>query len=128
MTASPGGRSRITGRIPGRVPGCESRLTCGRGAFEDEPPDPPEPNGKLDAMQVNGPEDAVLDWDAINWPLHEDNVRRLPQPIFKAVQGGDLAKARSLQKMPLRSWSNTLTSVPQVTQRKSGRETDGEGS
>jgi RNA-directed DNA polymerase len=76
-------------------------------------------------MQVNGPEDAVLDWDAINWPLHEDNVRRLRQRIFKAVQGGDLAKARSLQKMLLRSWSNTLTSVRQATQRNAGRKTAG---
>src|SRR5712692_7062368 len=76
-------------------------------------------------MQVNGTEDAVLDWDAINWPLHEDNVRRLRQRIFKAVQGGDLAKARSLQKMLLRSWSNTLTSVRQATQRNAGRKTAG---
>ena len=29
MAGPPGGRSRITGRIPGLVPGCESRLTCG---------------------------------------------------------------------------------------------------
>jgi RNA-directed DNA polymerase len=76
-------------------------------------------------MQVNGPEDAVLGWDAINWPLHEDNVRRLRQRIFKAVQGGDLAKARSLQKMLLQSWSNTLTSVRRATQRNAGRKTAG---
>jgi RNA-directed DNA polymerase len=76
-------------------------------------------------MQVNGPEDAVLDWDAINWQFHEDNIRRLRQRIFKAVQGGDLAKARSLQKMMLRSWSNTLTSVRQATQRNAGRKTAG---
>lgn len=76
-------------------------------------------------MQVNGPEDAVLDWDAINWPLHEDNVRRLRQRIFKAVQGGDLAKARSLQKLMLRSWGNTLVSVRQATQRNAGRKTAG---
>ena len=49
--------------------------------------------------KVNGSEDAVLGWDAINWPVHEDNVRRLRQRIFKAVQEGDLAKARSLQKL-----------------------------
>jgi len=76
-------------------------------------------------MQVNGPEDAVLDWDAINWPVHEDNVRRLRQRIFKAVQDGDLAEARNLQKMMLRSWSNTLVSVRQATQRNAGRKTAG---
>jgi RNA-directed DNA polymerase len=59
-------------------------------------------------MTVNGTEDAALEWDAINWRLHEDNVRRLRRRIFKAAQEQDLAKVRSLQKMMLRSWSNTL--------------------
>jgi len=77
------------------------------------------------ALGVNGPEDVVREWDAINWRLHEDNVRRLRQRIFKAVQGGDLAKARSLQKLMLRSWSNTLLSVRQATQRNTGRKTAG---
>ncbi len=76
-------------------------------------------------MQVNGPEDAILDWDAINWLVHEDSVRRLRQRIFKAVQAGDLAKARNLQKLMLRSWSNTLVSVRQATQRNAGRKTAG---
>jgi RNA-directed DNA polymerase len=77
------------------------------------------------ALGVNGPKDAVPDWDAINWRLHEDNVRRLRQRIFTAVQNGDLAKARNLQKLMLRSWSNTLISVRQVTQRNAGRKTAG---
>jgi hypothetical protein len=37
-------------------------------------------------MQVNGPEDEALGWDAVNWQLHEDNVRRLRGRIFKAAQ------------------------------------------
>jgi len=77
------------------------------------------------ALGVNGPEDAVHEWDAIIWRLHEDNVRRLRQRIFKAVQGGDLAKARNLQKLMLRSWSNTLVSVRQAAQRNTGRKTAG---
>ena len=60
------------------------------------------------ARIVNGPEDEALSWDAVNWRLHEDNVRRLRGRIFKAAQGQDLAKLRSLQEMMLRSWSNTL--------------------
>lgn len=47
-------------------------------------------------MTVNGTKDVVLEWDAINWRLHEDNVRRLRHRIFKAVQEQDLTKARSL--------------------------------
>jgi RNA-directed DNA polymerase len=37
---------------------------------------------------VNGPEDVDLDWDAVDWRLHEENVRRLRQRIFKAAQEG----------------------------------------
>ena len=51
------------------------------------------------ARHANGPEDAVPGWEAFNWPAHEDNVRRLRQRIFKAVQDGDLARARNLQKL-----------------------------
>jgi RNA-directed DNA polymerase len=76
-------------------------------------------------MTVNGTEDVALDWEAIDWPAHESNVRRLRRRIFKAAQDGDLATVRSLQKMMLRSWSNTLVSVRQVTQRNTGRATAG---
>jgi len=76
------------------------------------------------ARHVNGPE-GVPDWDAINWQVHEGNVRRLRQRIFKAAREQDWAKLRSLQKMMLRSWSNTLVSVRQVTQRNAGRRTAG---
>ena len=56
-------------------------------------------------MVVNGTEDVALEWDAVNWRLHEDNVRRLRRRIFKAAKEQDLATVRSLQKMMLRSWS-----------------------
>jgi RNA-directed DNA polymerase len=76
-------------------------------------------------MMVNGTEDVALEWDAVDWRLHEDNVRRLRRRIFKAAKEEDLAKVRSLQKMMLRSWSNTLVSVRQVAQRNTGRATSG---
>src|ERR1017187_7627653 len=67
---------------------------------------------------VNGPEglpsfdgDA---WDCVDWRRHEEQVRRLRGRIFKAVQEGDWPSARNLQKLMLRSWSNTLVSVRQV--------------
>jgi len=59
------------------------------------------------------------------WPVHEENVRRLRQRIFKATKDQDLATVRNLQRMLLRSWSNTLVSVRQVTQRNAGRGTPG---
>ncbi|WP_326791847.1 group II intron reverse transcriptase/maturase [Streptomyces sp. NBC_00841] len=77
------------------------------------------------ALGVNGPEDAAPDWDAIDWRTHEGHVRRLRQRIFKATKDGDLKKVRNLQKLMLRSRSNTLVSVRQVTQRNAGRKTAG---
>jgi RNA-directed DNA polymerase len=74
---------------------------------------------------VNGPEDLLFDWDAVDWRAREDEVRRLRQRIFKATRERDWAKARSLQKLMLRSWSNTLLSVRQATQRNAGRKTAG---
>jgi RNA-directed DNA polymerase len=73
---------------------------------------------------VNGPE-GVTEWDLINWAVHEDNVARLRRRIFTAVRDGDWPKVRNLQKLMLRSWSNTLISVRQVTQRNAGRRTAG---
>lgn len=75
--------------------------------------------------RVNGPEDDALDWDAIDWRTHEANVRRLRQRIFKATRDGDLKQVRNLQRLMLRSRSNTLVSVRQVTQRNAGRKTAG---
>ena len=77
------------------------------------------------ALDVNGPEDAGLDWDAIDWRRHQEHVRRLRQRIFKATKDGDLKKVRNLQRLMLRSRSNTLISVRQVTQRNAGRKTAG---
>jgi RNA-directed DNA polymerase len=74
---------------------------------------------------VNGPEGAALDWEDIDWPTHEGNVRRLRRRIFKAAQEQDWPKVRNLQKLMLRSRSNTLVSVRQVAQRNAGRGTAG---
>src|SRR5437762_4545973 len=96
--------------------------------------DPPEPKGKLDAMltdtrvdavTVNGPEDVLPAWDAIDWRTREEEVRRLRQRIFKAAQEQDWPRVRSLQKLMLRSRSNTLVSVRRVTELNAGRRTAG---
>ncbi len=80
---------------------------------------------KLDAVEVNRPQDDGLDWDALYWRPVEDNVGRLRQRIFKASQEGDLKRVRNLQKLMLRSRSNTLVSVRRVTQHNAGRKTAG---
>jgi RNA-directed DNA polymerase len=79
----------------------------------------------LDAVTVNGPEDAVLDWEAVDWRQVEDDVRRLRQRIFTASKAGDLKKVRNLQKLMLRSRANALLSVRRVTELNAGRKTAG---
>lgn len=64
-------------------------------------------------------------WTNINWCKVNRQVRNLRQRIFRATQTGDLKKARSLQKLMLRSHSNTLLSVRRVTQVNEGRKTAG---
>lgn len=73
---------------------------------------------------MNGSE-GVLEWSRIDWASTEENVRRLRQRIFKATKDGDLKKVRNLQKLMLRSRSNTLVSVRCVTQQSTGRKTAG---
>jgi RNA-directed DNA polymerase len=87
-----------------------------------------EPMGMLDVAPrcaVNGPEDGILDWDAIDWRAVEDDVRRLRQRIFTATQAGDLRKVRNLQRLMLRSRANALLSVRRVTEINAGRATAG---
>jgi len=91
-----------------------------------------EPKDKLDATAdtavsgvVNGPEDVVGDWWSVDWPLVEDQVRRLRYRIFTASRDGDLKRVRSLQKLMLRSRANALVAVRRVTERNAGRETAG---
>lgn len=87
-----------------------------------------EPKDKLDAattVGVSGPEDVPLDWHGVDWRACEENVRRLRQRIFTASKAGDLERVRRLQKLMLRSRSNTLVSVRRVTERNAGRLTAG---
>jgi RNA-directed DNA polymerase len=74
---------------------------------------------------VNGPEGDSEGWQELDWPAAEENVRRLRQRIYTASQAGDLKRVRNLQKLMLRSRSNTLVSVRRVTQRNAGRATAG---
>ena len=77
-----------------------------------------------DNVLANGTEERV-GWNAIDWRRANRNVRNLRMRIFRASKAGDLAKVRSLQKLMLRSRSNTLVSVRRVTQLNSGKHTAG---
>jgi RNA-directed DNA polymerase len=73
---------------------------------------------------ANGPV-RPTDWQNVNWRKANRQVRNLRQRIFRASQAGDLKKVRSLQKLMLRSYANTLVSVRRVTQMNKGRNMPG---
>jgi RNA-directed DNA polymerase len=67
----------------------------------------------------------TTDWNRIDWKNANRVVRKLRQRIFKATKDGDLKRVRNLQKLLMRSYSNTLLSVRRVTQQNSGKKTAG---
>src|SRR5215472_10984551 len=73
---------------------------------------------------ANGPKGGT-DWTRVNWRKAERTVRNLRQRIFRAAQQGDMCTVHALQKLMLRSYSNTLVSVRRVTQQNAGRYTPG---
>src|SRR5919202_2722485 len=79
----------------------------------------------MQATSLANGTDLPTDWNSVNWRKANRQVRNLRQRIFRAAQAGDLKKVRSLQKLMLRSYSNTLLSVRRVTQVNAGRNTAG---
>ena len=73
---------------------------------------------------ANGTE-GHTDWNAVNWRKVKGRVRNLRKRIYRATQEGDYRKVRSLQKLMLRSYANTLQSVRRVTQDNAGSKTAG---
>ncbi len=65
------------------------------------------------------------DWKQVAWHKLKRNLFRLQKRIFKAVRGGDLAKARKLQKLLLSSYSARMMAIRQVTQLNTGKKTAG---
>ncbi len=73
---------------------------------------------------ANGPL-TPTDWTSVDWRKANRLVHNLRQRIFRATQECNLKKVHSLQKLMLRSFSNTLVSVRRVTQVNAGRNTAG---
>lgn len=76
--------------------------------------------------EANGPEGGT-DWQRVNWRKAERTVRNLRQRLFRAAQQGDLRGVHALQKLLLRSYSNTLVSVRRVTRAACGKAHAGRG-
>src|SRR4028119_88714 len=64
-------------------------------------------------------------WKSLPWKKFRRNLFRLQCRVFKAVANGDLRKARSLQKLILKSSAARLLAIRQVTQLNAGKKTAG---
>ena len=64
-------------------------------------------------------------WKALSWKKFLKVVFRLQMRIYKAVRAGDMAKARNLQKLLLRSYAARMLAIRQVTQLNAGKKTAG---
>jgi RNA-directed DNA polymerase len=64
-------------------------------------------------------------WKELPWKKFRRILFRLQRRVFKAVREGDKRKARSLQKLILKSTSARLLAIRQVTQLNAGKRTAG---
>ncbi|MEG5061981.1 reverse transcriptase domain-containing protein [Microcoleus sp. A2-C5] len=68
---------------------------------------------------------ATESWTKLPWKQFRRNLFRLQNRVYKAVQVGDKRKARSLQKLILKSQAARLLAIRQVTQLNAGKKTAG---
>ncbi|KYC44004.1 RNA-dependent DNA polymerase [Scytonema hofmannii PCC 7110] len=64
-------------------------------------------------------------WKRLPWKKFRQNLFRLQKRVYKAVCVGDLRKARSLQKLILKSTSAIMLAIRQVSQLNAGKKTPG---
>ena len=64
-------------------------------------------------------------WKSFKWKKFQKILFRLQKRVYKAVRVGDKRKARSLQKLILKSQSAKLLAIRQVTQLNAGKKTAG---
>ena len=64
-------------------------------------------------------------WKGLPWKKFRRTLFRLQRRVFKAVRGGNKRKARSLQKLTLKSASARFMAIRQVTQLNAGKRTAG---
>ena len=64
-------------------------------------------------------------WRTLPWKKFRKIVFRLQRRIYKAVKARDIASARNLQKLLLRSYAARMIAIRQVTQLNAGKKTAG---
>ena len=64
-------------------------------------------------------------WKSLPWKQFQKTLFRLQKRVYKAIQVRDKRKARSLQKLILKSQAAKLLAIRQVTQLNAGKKTAG---
>lgn len=64
-------------------------------------------------------------WKKTPWRKLRRNLFRLQMRVYKAIRAGDKRKAKSLQKLILKSLAARMLAVRQVTQLNAGKKTAG---
>ncbi|MBK1991004.1 reverse transcriptase N-terminal domain-containing protein [Sphaerospermopsis aphanizomenoides BCCUSP55] len=64
-------------------------------------------------------------WKKLPWKKFRKNLFRLQKRVYKAIQVGDTLKAKSLQRLILKSTAARLLAIRQVTQLNAGKKTAG---
>lgn len=64
-------------------------------------------------------------WEFLPWKKFQKETFRLQKRVWKAVRAGNMQKARSLQKLILRSQGARFLAIRQVTQLNEGKKTAG---
>ncbi|WP_293149993.1 MULTISPECIES: reverse transcriptase domain-containing protein [unclassified Microcoleus] len=64
-------------------------------------------------------------WKTLPWKKFRRDLFRLQKRVFKAIQVGDKPKAKSLQKLILKSRAARMLAIRQVTQLNGGKKTAG---
>ena len=77
------------------------------------------------AVLINGDTRQLEDWSQVNWQKTYKVVKNLRCRIFRARKLGQWKQLRRLQKLMIRSLSNLLLSVRQITQVNDGKQTAG---
>ncbi|WP_333454118.1 reverse transcriptase N-terminal domain-containing protein [Microcoleus sp. K5-D4] len=64
-------------------------------------------------------------WKTLPWKKFRRDLFRLQKRVYKAIQAGDKQKAKSLQKLILKSTAARMWAIRQVTQLNAGKKTAG---
>ena len=77
------------------------------------------------SLPTNEIDEQLESWDQVNWKKAKKIVRNLRRRIFRAQKLGQKKRVKNLQKLLIKSHSNLLLSVRQITQVNAGKQTAG---